>query len=89
MGDRPDPIPDNMSIAEASDFWDTHSVADYPSRVVEMEFTPEGRTSFVAVESNLLRNLRSQAKEAGVSVETLVNLWLQERLAGAPVSVGK
>ena len=28
-----DPIPDESTIEEASEFWDTHSVADYPSQM--------------------------------------------------------
>ena len=69
-----------MSIEEASEFWDDHSVADFPSRVVEMEYTPEGRTTFVAIEDRLLGRLTAEAREQGVSVETLVNLWVQEKL---------
>ena len=26
----------DMTIEEASEFWDTHSVADYPSHVVQL-----------------------------------------------------
>lgn len=80
MASKPDPIPDAMSIAEAGDFWDAHSVADYPTQLVEMEFEPLGRTTLVALEDGLLQRLKTRARETGVSVETLVNLWLQERL---------
>ena len=45
MGKRTDPMPGNMTIEEASEFWDNHSAADYPSRVVQFEFKPEGRTT--------------------------------------------
>ncbi len=72
-----------MSILEASEFWDEHSVADYPNRVVDLEYEGKGRRTLVAVENKLLRRLRRQAVEDGVSVETLVNLWLQERLLAA------
>ena len=73
-------IPDDMSIEEASAFWDTHSVADYPSHVVQMEYTPGERTTFVAIASDLLAQVEKRAKERGVSIETLVNLWVQEKL---------
>ncbi|MDI6793922.1 MAG: hypothetical protein QME81_13835 [bacterium] len=36
-------IPENMTIEEASEFWDTHSVADYPSHIVGLEYAPEER----------------------------------------------
>jgi hypothetical protein len=70
----------SMSFEEASEYWDTHSTADVPSRVVEMEYVPEGHTMFVAIEDHLLHRLAESAKQRGVSVETLVNLWLQEKL---------
>ena len=80
MGNKIDPIPDDMNIEEASEFWDTHSVADYPSRVVQYEFSPEERITFVAVANELMSQLEKRAKETGVSIETLVNLWIQEKL---------
>ena len=80
MGKKTDPIPDNMTIEEASEFWDTHSVADYPSRAVQFEFQPEGRTTFVAIADELLVQLQKRAKKSGISIETLVNLWIQEKL---------
>ena len=70
-----------MSIEEASEYWDTHSVADHSSRVVDLEFSPEGRSTFVAIENGLLSKLSKSARAKGVSVETLVNLWLQEKLS--------
>lgn len=73
-------IPNNMTIEEASEFWDTHSVADYPSHVVKLEYKPEEQITFVAIANNLLSQLEKQAKRQGASIETLVNLWVQERL---------
>lgn len=69
-----------MSIEEASEYWDRHSVADHPSRIVEIEYAPEERATFVAIENDLVTRIAKSAKEKGVSVETLVNLWLQEKL---------
>ena len=73
-------IPDNMAIEEASEFWDTHSAADYSSHVVQFEYKPEEQITFVAIANNLLSQLQRQAKKQGASVETLVNLWVQEKL---------
>jgi hypothetical protein len=80
MANKIAPIPENMTIAEASEFWDTHSVADYPSHVIQCEYTPEERVTFVAIANDLLRQLDQRAKENGISIETLVNLWIQEKL---------
>ncbi len=80
MANNIDPIPDDMAIEEASEFWDTHSVSDYPSHVIQLEYKPEERATFVAIANDLLSQLETQAKERGVSIETLVNLWIQEKL---------
>ena len=81
MGSKREPISKNMTIEEASEFWDAHSVADCPSHVVQFEYRPEERITFVAIANDLLCHLEKQAKEQGASIETLVNLWIQERLS--------
>ena len=72
---------EDMAIEEASEFWDTHSVADYPSQEVQLDYVPEGNVRFVAISNHLLRQIEKRAKAQGISVETLVNLWIQEKLA--------
>jgi hypothetical protein len=81
MAGKIDPIPENMSVKEASEFWDIHSVADYPSHMVELEYTPGERMTFIAIANDLLTQAAKQARKRGVSVETLVNLWVQEKVA--------
>ena len=70
----------DMTIREATDFWDTHSVADHPSHVVEFEYAPKEHAYFIAIANDLLAQLEEKARERGVSVETLVNLWIQEKV---------
>lgn len=81
MENKIDPIPDHMTVNEASEFWDTHSIADYPSNIVQLEYKPEERITFVAISNDLLGKLKNKAKKSGISMETLVNLWIQEKLA--------
>lgn len=75
-----EPIPENMTIEEASEFWDTHSVSDYPSHVIKLEYAPEEHTTFVAIANDLLDKVKEQAQKRGISTETLINLWIQEKL---------
>ncbi|MCP4423787.1 MAG: hypothetical protein GY803_04780 [Chloroflexi bacterium] len=75
-----DQIPDEMSIREASAFWDEHSVADYDSHIVEFEYDPDDRITFVPIAANLADSVKKRAQDSGVSVETLINLWVQEKL---------
>lgn len=72
-----------MTIEEASEFWDTHSVADFSSHVVQFEYRPEEQITFVAIANDLLRQLEKQAKKQGASIETLINLWIKERLTAS------
>ena len=80
MASKKDLVPESMTIEEASEFWDTHSVADYPSHVVQFEYRPEEQITFVAIANDLLHQLEKQAKKQGASVETLINLWIKEKL---------
>lgn len=80
MVNRTDLIPDNMTIQEASEFWDNHSVTDYPSGLVQFEYKPEGSITLVAIAEELQEQLVNRAKKSGISIETLVNLWIQEKL---------
>ncbi len=80
MENKTDPIPENMTIQEASEFWDTHSAADYPSRVVRFEYKPGGRITLVAIAEELQEQLVNRAKKTGISIETLVNSWIREKL---------
>jgi hypothetical protein len=47
---------------------------------VEVEIDLSSSKTYCPVAKDLLREVRSRAHEQGVSTETLVNLWLQERL---------
>ena len=79
MASKTDLIYKNMSIEEASEFWDTHSVADYDSHMVQLEYEPKEQITFVAIANDLLNQVGKQAKKSGVSIETLINLWIQEK----------
>ena len=76
-------IEDNFStLEELWGFWDTHSSADYEDVMepVEVEIDLSSSKVYCPVAKDLIRQLRRQARQQGVSTETLINLWLQERL---------
>jgi hypothetical protein len=81
---RIDPLPEHFSsIEEASDFWDTHDAGDYEAylRPVREKLTiNENLPQAVLLESTLMEQLKNTARKRGISVETLINLWLKERL---------
>lgn len=78
-----DVLPENFTtLEELSDFWDTHSSADYEEVMepVEVEIDLSSSKIYCSVAKDLLREVRRQARRQGVSTETLINLWLQEKV---------
>jgi hypothetical protein len=71
------------SILEASDFWDEHSLLDFPdvkeARNVDIQI--EHEVYDCPVSRGLMKRLQDRARAEGVSSETLINLYLQEKLA--------
>ncbi len=78
-----DPIPEEFgSIEEAADFWDTHDLTDYEEYLKPADFTVDiqRRSFLVSLEPEIARQLTRVAASRGVSGETLVNLWVGEKV---------
>jgi len=78
-----DRIPEHFaSLEEAGEFWDHHDVADYPEETREARFDVhlERRTFLTALEPQLAQQVAEVARRQGVSTETLINVWLAEKL---------
>ena len=72
------------SIEEAAEFWDSHSLTDYWDETKEVQLQVRAtRKQRVALASEIAKQVADVAKREGVSVETLVNLWVAERLQTA------
>jgi len=59
------------------EFWDTHDFTDFDTDAPDVEFEI---TCAVTIEVELYSAIEQQAKSRGVTVEALVNLWLQQKL---------
>lgn len=70
------------SPEEIGEFWDTHSLDDYweQTHAVEMVVRALPRHRIV-VEPTIYSQLEDRARRRGLLPETLINLWLAERLA--------
>ncbi len=78
-----DEIPDEFtSLTEAGEFWDAHDSSEYEDLMtpVEIEFDLQDQGLFIAVAKDVAAQLQAKAREQGVGAETLVNLWVQEKL---------
>lgn len=81
-----EPIPDEFkNIMEASDFWDKHDITDYWDDTKEVKYRAslKKEPKYVALEESIAKKALAIAKEKHVSIETLVNLWLKEKLSAA------
>lgn len=72
------------SIEEIADYWDSHSLADHwdETKEVNIEVRAERRRR-VTLTPEVYSQIESRARRQGVLPETLVNLWLAERLQKA------
>ncbi len=78
-----DPLPGpSAGIDEIVKFWDSHSTADYEDETeeVSLEIDLEEEVFTVALVPELVDMIERQARARGVATETLVNLWLAEKL---------
>lgn len=67
------------TLEKMGEFWDTHDFTDFDDpNAPDIEYDI---SCAVPIEEELFSFLEKQAKLRGVKVETLVNLWLQQKLA--------
>lgn len=83
MNRRKTTISQADSYEAIGEYWDAHDLGEVwdQTRPVEMEFAPEEEAVLYRVETALSRKIQNLARRKGVSAETLLNLWAQEKLA--------
>jgi hypothetical protein len=67
------------TLEKMGEFWDSHDFTDFDNPA-----TPDVALQIacaVPIELELLSALEQQARRRGVQVETLINLWLHQKLA--------
>ncbi len=71
----------SRSVAQMAEFWDTHDATDFDGQTqqVEMSFDLHIRHHYIAIDPDLLTKLEDIAQKRGIGVESLANIWLQER----------
>ena|SRR5712691_1920601 len=66
------------TLEKMGKFWDTHDFTDFDNlEAPDVEFQI---ACAVPIELDLLAAVEQQARLCGVQVETLINLWLQQKL---------
>ena len=70
------------TLEQMGEFWDTHDFTDFDN--LETPDVECQMACAIPIEVDLLSALEQHARLHGVHVETLVNLWLQQKLAEQP-----
>ena len=66
------------TLEKMGEFWDSHDFTDFDNlETPDVEFQI---ACAVPIELDLLAAVEQQARLRGVQVETLINLWLQQKL---------
>jgi hypothetical protein len=70
------------SYKEIGEFWDVHDLTDFwgRTRSARFEVDIQSEVTYYALDTRLSEKIRSIAKKRGVSADTLLNLWVQEKL---------
>ena len=63
--------------------WDDHDLGEVWEQTEAADFVVSGqaKTTYYAIENTLSQKLHAVAQQRGVSTQTLLNLWLQEKVA--------
>ena len=71
-----------QSYIDIGEFWDTHDLADYWDQTEPAEFEVDilSEITYYALDRKLSEDVRALARKRGVSADTLLNLWVQEKL---------
>jgi hypothetical protein len=82
MAENKSSVSNAKSYEEIGEFWDAHDLGEIWDKTEEAEFDVdfESDVFYYAVETSISSKLHTIAEKRGVSAETLVNLWLQERV---------
>ncbi len=77
----PTSISKALTLDEIADFLDTHILADHWDQTHKVDFEVRAaRRRRVTLDPEVYAGVQAEARVRGIQPETLVNLWLVERL---------
>lgn len=67
---------------EIGDFWDSKDLADLwdETSPAEFDIDIQSEVTYYAVDYEISKKIQESAKRRGVTSDTLLNMWLQEKL---------
>jgi len=80
-------ISNATSYQEMGEFWDNHDLTEFWDQIKEVEFEVDIQSvqKYYRVERTLSDEIDRIAGQQGIGAETLLNLWLQEKISLANV----
>jgi hypothetical protein len=77
-------LPANMTIAEASEFGDEHSLLEFEgTEEVDVKFKLK-KKHYVGIDREIFKKLEVQARRQKQSVEILLESWIAEKIQQVP-----
>ena len=75
-------ISKKSSYQEIGEFWDTHDLSEFWEQTKPAEFEVDIQTQrvYYPIDRKLSDNIVALARKRGISAETLINLWVSEKL---------
>lgn len=82
MAENKSSISNAKSYQKIGEFWDSHNLGEFWDETEEANFEVDLQSDvfYYAVETSISSKLHLIAEKRGVSAETLVNLWLKEKI---------
>jgi hypothetical protein len=70
------------SYAEIGEFWDEHDLSDFwkKTKTIKFDVVLEPEATYYPIEKDLSEKIQLVARKQGVSSDTLVNLWLEQKI---------
>lgn len=73
------------SLEQIADYWDTHDLTDHWDQTQEVDciISIESEKFLFSLDTSSLEKLRKIATSRGISIETLINIWVHEKTTKA------
>ncbi len=73
------PLPKNMSVEQASVFWDEHSLLEFDgTEEVKVTFDLK-KKRYVGIDRKVFKKVEVQARRQKLSIEALLERWIAEK----------
>ncbi len=75
-------ISKSSTYRQLGEFWDTHDLSKFWDKTKSTSFdvVMESETTYYAMDIKLSEEVEELARKRGVAADTLINLWVQEKL---------